>query len=389
MAKQTGKQVRYAVVGAGNLTQEAILPAFAHAKENSKVVALVTGDAQKRTALSERYGLETSGGYDQFEEILELARVDAVYLVVPNSLHREFTERAARKGVHVLCEKPMAETVEDCEAMIKVCAEHNVRLMIAYRLHFEEATLRAIELAKSGKLGDLKLFSSVFTQQVREGDIRTRADLAGGAIFDMGVYCINAARYLFRDEPLEVFATCVRGSDPRFDGSVDESTTAILRFAGGKVAQLSASLSAASTSTLQLVGSKGDLRMEPAYGYDKPLVHHLTLGGKTTTQSFEARDQFAPELITFSRAIVEGHVPEPSGQEGLADVRIVRAILESAETGKAVRLAPFLRDARPDLRQEIHKPPVHPPAPINAPAPTVSSGDGGDLVTVGVPRLGR
>jgi predicted dehydrogenase len=205
----------------------------------------------------------------------------------------------------------------------------------------------------------------------------------------MGVYCINAARYLFRDEPEEVFATCVRGDDARFEESVDESTTAILRFPGGKVAQLTASLAAASTSSLQLVGSRGDLRLEPAYGYDKPLVHHLTIDGKTTTQSFDTRDQFAPELIAFSRAILEGHEPEPSGQEGLADVRIVRAILESAQTGKAVRLAPFMRSARPDLRQEMHKPPVHPPAPLKAPSPTVGSKSKGEEVTVGVPRLGR
>jgi predicted dehydrogenase len=363
------RRVRYAVIGAGNIAQVAVLPAFEHAAENSQLVALISSDAEKREALGKRYALEHTGSYDELEQVLERAEADAVYIAVPNSMHREITERAARCRAHVLCEKPMAETVDDCLAMIHVCRENQVLLMIAYRLHFEEANLRAIELAQSGQLGELRIFSSIFSQEVREGDVRTKGELAGGALYDMGVYPINAARNLFRDEPDEVFATCVSGTDGRFQ-NVDEISGALLRFPGGRVAQLTASLNAAHVSTYRLVGSKGDLRVEPAFGYTNELTHFLTIGGETREQRFAKRDQFAPELVSFSRCILEGREPEPSGEEGLADVRIVRAIFRSAETGKAVRLTPFERSQRPSLAQEIHKPPVPHVETVRAPSPS-------------------
>jgi predicted dehydrogenase len=254
--------------------------------------------------------------------------------------------------------------------MISVCKEHAVRLMIAYRLHFEEANLRAIELAQSGKLGELRIFSSIFSQEVRPGDVRTQGELAGGALYDMGVYAINAARYLFRDEPDEVFATCITGGDGRFL-NVDETTTALLRFPGGRVAQLTASLSAAPVSSYRIVGTRGDLRVEPAYDYAKELQHHWTIGDVTCERTFSRRDQFAPELIAFSRCIQEGSEPVSSGEEGLADVRIVRAIFRSAEMGKTVRLTPFERSRRPHIGQQMHMPPVEQVATVRAPAPSI------------------
>ena len=368
MSRAKDKRVRYAVVGAGNIAQVAILPAFRNATENSELVALVSGGHQKREALAKRYGLRFTGDYDQLEQVLEDAAVDAVYITVPNDLHRPFTERAAKQGVHVLCEKPLAVSVEDCEAMIRACDAHGVRLMTAYRLHFEEANLRAIEHVKSGAIGQPRLFSGVFTQQVRPGDVRTKRALGGGALFDMGVYCINAARYVFRDEPEEVMAMTTQGDD-RFEPGVDETTTAILRFSGGRLAQLSCSLGAASNGHFHVIGTKGDLRVEPAFDYTKPLEHFLTTAGKTTHTKFKVRDQFGPELLHFSRAILEDKQPGPSGDEGLADVRIVRALLQSAEQGRPVSLLPFVRAHRPDLHQLMTLPAIDPPDPIDAPAP--------------------
>ena len=196
--------VRYAVVGLGHIAQVAILPAFAHAK-NSKLVALITGDPLKARKLSKKYGTPAFH-YDQFERAVHEAKIEAVFIALPNTLHRPFTERAARAGVHVLCEKPMATTEKDCRAMIAECEKANVRLMIAYRLHFAPSHLEAIALARSGKLGDLRYFSSIFGSQVRPDNIRTDPTDGGGPLRDLGVYCINAARYLFGEEPLEVRA---------------------------------------------------------------------------------------------------------------------------------------------------------------------------------------
>ncbi|WP_426751918.1 Gfo/Idh/MocA family protein [Myxococcus sp. Y35] len=368
MAQGDTRRIRYAVVGVGNIAQVAVLPAFQHARENSELVALISSDAEKRDVLGKKYGVRYTAGYDDLEQVLRDADVDAVYIALPNTLHRAFTERAARAGVHVLCEKPMATTVEDCEAMIRVADENHVKLMIAYRLHFEEANLRAIELLRSGRMGEPLMLSALLTQQVREGDIRTRESVGGGALLDEGPYPINAARYLFGDEPTEVFCYTNEEQDPRFQG-VDASAFALMRFPKGRVAQFAISHAASAVSSFQVVGEKGDLQVESAFGYEKERKHILTVGGKSEERVFATHDQFAPELIYFSKCVLEDQVPEPDGWEGLADVRVITALQESARTGRPVKLAPFQRQRRPSVDQLIVRPAVEQPEPINAPAP--------------------
>jgi predicted dehydrogenase len=171
------QKVRYAVVGLGHIAQVAVLPAFAHA-QNSELAALVSDDPEKLEKLGRRYKVKARFSYDRFDECLHSGVVDAVYIALPNHLHREYTERAARAGVHVLVEKPMAVTEEDCLAMIRATEENEVKLMVAYRLHFEEANLKAIDLVQGGRLGDVRLFDSVFTMTVKP--VRRRADGGGG-----------------------------------------------------------------------------------------------------------------------------------------------------------------------------------------------------------------
>ncbi|WP_437781010.1 Gfo/Idh/MocA family protein [Sorangium sp. So ce1097] len=368
-ASNESRKIRYAVVGAGNIAQVAVLPAFKNAAESSELVAIVSGDPDKRAALGERYGVSALGGYDDFEDVLKRARVDAVYIALPNTMHREYTERAAAAGVHVLCEKPMAMTEEDCEAMIRATKDRGVKLMIAYRLHFEEGNLKAVEIARSGKLGEVRAFTSLFTHVVRPGDIRTRSEQGGGALFDLGVYCVNAARYLFREEPSEALAVSLR-LDERRARDVDETTSAILRFPSGAVAQFTVSQGLAGVSSFRIAGTEGELRVEPAFEYSSDIKHHLTVGGKTEETTFKSRDQFAPELLYFSRCILEDREPEPSGLEGYADVRVMLAIQESAASGRAEAIAPFQREQRPGLGQSIKKPPADPPEPVKAPSPS-------------------
>lgn len=364
------RKIRYAVVGLGNIAQAAVLPAFRHAKENSKLVALVSSDDQKLSELSGRYAVPHTGRYEDLERVLELSRADAVYVAVPNSRHRDIVVRAANCGVHSLCEKPLATTEDDAWTMIDTCRENDVRLMVGYRLHFEAANLRAIEIARSGQLGELRLFTSVFCHQVREGDIRTSATLGGGALFDLGIYCINAARNLFREEPVEVFASMTMGTDPRFV-EVDEMTSCVMRFSRGRIAQFTASQGAASVSSFRLAGSNGNLRVDEAYSYTDEIREELLVDGRREARVFPRRDQFAPELVYFSKCILEGKEPEPSGEEGLCDVRVMCAIAESARTGTAVGLLPFTRRDRPDMRLEMRKPRVRAPKLVHAPAPSV------------------
>jgi glucose-fructose oxidoreductase len=254
----------------------------------------------------------------------------------------------------VLCEKPLATTELDCQAMIDACRAAGVKLMTAYRLHFEKANLEAIALVKSGRLGAPRIFSSVYTSQVERGNLRLR-EVEGGPLFDIGIYCLNAARYLFRSEPEEVYGWHARSDDPRFE-ECPETTSVLLRFPGERLATFTCSFGASGVSAYEIVGTRASLRLDPAYGIAKELVHHFTRDGRTRRRTFKARDQFAAELLYFSDCVLRNREPEPSGAEGLADVRVLCAIEESAKSGRPVRLAPFDRDQRPDLDQEIRRP---------------------------------
>lgn len=351
MAKK--KKVRYAVVGLGYFAQAAVLPAFSHAK-NSEAVALVSGDQEKLIEVGDKYGIELRCSYDDFDHMLSTGQVDAVYIALPNNMHCEYTVKAARQHVHVLCEKPMAVTEDECQQMIRACDENQVKLMIAYRLHFEAANLKCVDLAQSGQLGDLRFFSSDFSQQVVEGNIRLQRDLGGGTLYDLGVYCINAARYLFRDEPTEVFAYSANNGEQRFR-EVDEMTSCVMRFPNERLATFTTSFGATDIDSYQLLGSKGRLRLDPAYDFNAKLKLTAQIEGTDKQQSFSKRDHVAAELVYFSDCVLNDKMPEPDGWEGLADVRIVRALYHSSDSGQPVRLGPFERPRRPGIEQEIDR----------------------------------
>jgi glucose-fructose oxidoreductase len=359
------KQIRYAVVGLGHIAQVAVLPAFANARRNSSLAALVSGDAVKLDALGRKYSVDTTCGYDQFDALCRSGDIDAVYLSVPNSLHCEFAVRAARAGVHVLCEKPMAVTEEECERMAAAAREARVKLMVAYRLHFERTNLEAVEIARSGRLGELREFSSFFAMQVAENNIRTRKETGGGVLYDIGIYCINAARSLFRDEPIEARALAAGRR-----GEVEQSVAGLLRFPEDRIATFVCSFGSAKVSQYRICGTKGDLQLDPAYEYAGTLRYRLTLNGESRERRFAKRDQFAPELLYFSDCLFHNRDPEPSAEEGLADVRVIRALYRSAETGRAVELPRYSRSERPGMEQEIRRPPIDKPAVIHAQAPS-------------------
>jgi predicted dehydrogenase len=249
--------------------------------------------------------------------------------------------------------------------MARAAVEGKVKLMVAYRLHFERANLEAGEIARSGRMGELRQFTSTFTMHVVPDNIRVKRALGGGTLYDIGVYCINAARSLFREEPIEV-----RALTAGTIGDVEESVSAILRFPNERVASFTCSFGSAKVSEYRLVGTKGDLVLDPAYEYAAPLKHRITLEGDTRERRFAKRDQFAPELLYFSDCVLNNHQPEPGAEEGLADVRIIRALYRSAQSAAPVELPPFERRERPSLEQEIRRPPIEKPSVIHAQAPS-------------------
>ena len=366
--QQTSDPVRFAVVGLGNFAQMAVLPAFANAKDKAELVALVTGDVEKAAALSRKYKVPAYS-YEDYEELLRSGNVDAVYIVVPNSEHRTYAEPAARAKVHVLCEKPLAYSVEDARAIVKACEKHKVRLMTAYRLHFEEGNLAAIDAARSGKIGEPRLFMSAHTMQVEPDNIRVDLSLGGGPLEDIGIYCLNAARYIFQSEPEEVTAFAVHGKDRRFK-EVPEAVSATLRFPNDRLATFFCGFGETKVSEYQVIGTEGVLKMNPAFTWHGDIEQSITQKDKTKTKTFKYRDQVAAELVYFADCVRQKKEPEPSGWEGLLDVRIIDALRKSYRSRRTVRLPPLAKRKRPHRGQSINRGPAKKPKPVKAPPPS-------------------
>ena len=369
-----GRKVRYAVVGAGWIAQEDFMPGVAKTG-NSVMTALVTGDARKGRELSEKYEIEHVCGYDGFDALLKSGKIDAIYLATPNTMHRDFTIRALAAGIHVLCEKPMAPTIEDCRAMIEAGQKSGAKLMIAYRLHFEEATLEAIETVRSGKLGKPRIFSSIFTQQVEPSNHRTEGDKWAGPLPDMGPYPINAVRNLFGAEPIEAFGrTASAKGDERFS-KVPEMVSVWLRFADERIAQFTMSYGSEAVSEYRVSGTEGDLMMTPGFTWEKGQTLAVTVKGKKDEKTFDKVDQFAGETKYFSDCVLDNKEPEPDGEEGLCDVCVIKALEKSIASGKVEPVEQIARSKRPTREQVQKLPASKPPELIDAkPADTTSGG---------------
>lgn len=233
--RKSQRKIRYAVVGLGWISQVALLPAFQNA-ENSELAALVSDDPKKLQTLGKEYQVNNLYSYGQYDECLSSNRVDAVYIGLPNHLHCEYTVRAARAGVHVFCEKPMAVTERECEEMIRATQENDVKLMIAYRLHFEAGNLEAIKLTNDGTIGEAQFFTSTNTQQVQKDNVRWEPiSKGGGPVYDIGVYCINASRYLFQAEPTEVYAA-LTWHEAHDKTPVENKAAVVLKYPGDRLA---------------------------------------------------------------------------------------------------------------------------------------------------------
>lgn len=363
------RPVRYAVVGLGYIAQIAVLPAFKHAR-NSRLVALVSSDPQKLRRLGSRYGVTHLCGYEAYDTLLQSGEVDAVYIALPNTQHREFTERAARAGVHVLCEKPIAVTSSDGKAMITATQRAGVNLMIAYRLHFERATLEAMRIVHAGKLGELRFVSAQFSMQVRDRkNIRLDSNRGGGPLHDIGIYCINAARMVFAAEPTHAFAVATSSADRRFK-KVPESVSVTLEFGPGRLASFTCSFGAADTSAMQIVGTAGSLHMEPAFDYAVGLGFETRGKRGKKIHAYAKSDQFAPELLHFSDCIQRRVESHPTGWAGLADLLVIEALIRSIASGKRQRVTPLRNPpAQPSLRNERRRPGVRKPSMVRARPP--------------------
>jgi predicted dehydrogenase len=344
MSKERSDKIRYALVGGGPFTQRRVLPAFEHALD-TELAAIISADDQKRNVLGRRHGVRVTGGYEDLERVIEASGARALYLAAPCVEHRALTERAARAGVHVLCDTPMAPTVDEATAMLEACKTAKVRLMMAYRWHFDDASLDAVALAGGGQLGAPRLFTSLLTRPQRTGGGRAPAKLANFALWELAGHPIHAARHLFGAEPVRVFAAVARGE--LWLADVGATLSATLIFADDRFAQFSVSVAASAPASYRLIGEKGHLLVEAAYADDEPSTHVLSIGSNSVERQFPAhRGSVARQLSAFSRAIRENIEIEPSGHEGLADVRVLEALIESQRTRQSVDLSRHSRLGR-------------------------------------------
>lgn len=349
------KQIGYAVVGLGDLTLQSVLPAFARAGENSRLVALVGMDRSQAQAVGQQFRA-VAYHTDELRQCLQRDDVNAVYLALPPTLHCDYAVEAARLGVHVLCERPMAVMADECRRMIRSAQTNRVKLMIAYRLQFHPAHARALELVRAGAIGTPRTIATDLTIRIEAADDpRLQRRLGGGSVYDLGVTCIHAARALFGTEPAQVMAMTARTSR-RHGGDADDGAVALIRFPDERLAHLHTSFGEEPRAALRILGEDGWLELDNAYRHDATATLTLTRRGHHETLALEPTDPFAAELAYFSTCILQDRAPEPSGIEGLQDVRLVEAIYRSARDGRPVTLPRLARpEAMPTAEPEVRK----------------------------------
>lgn len=333
------RRVGFAVVGLGRIAEWAVLPAFCHSKK-AKLIALVSGDVRKAKRLAAKFAASDYYTYDDYALCLSHPQVEAVFITTHNGGHAEYTLGAAAAGKHVLCEKPMATTVEECQRMIDACRTSDVRLMIAYRKYFEPASLALKKLITTGKLGKLKIIHSAFTIFLPPGGKSPawhfdRQLAGGGSLVDVGVYCVSTVRWLTGKEPVEATAYAWTLDPARFR-AVEENIAFQLKFPDGLVLQASSSFGAAQASFLHVHGEKGWAALDPAYAYDEERRLFGKIGGRWFEKKFKILDEFALELDAFADCIHYNRDPEPDGHQGLRDVATMQAIYRSARENRPV-----------------------------------------------------
>jgi len=342
MPSEPGRRLGWAVVGLGKFALNQVIPSFAESR-SSKIVALVSGNRQKAEHVASRYGIAASNiyDYDTFDRIADNDEVDVVYIVLPNALHAEYTSRAFKAGKHVFCEKPMAVTVEECETMIRAGRDAGKKIMVAYRARFEPHNVEAVRRVREGGIGRVRLVTSdhgrILDPKNDPADQwRMVKSLAGGgSLYDIGIYSLQAARYLTGEEPVEVFGQISNTQDdPRFR-EVEDLVAFQLRFPSGALANLSSSYSTSPVKRIQAFGERGSLILDPATEYEGNRLIFRSEKGREEVK-VKAASQFAAEMDHFSECVMENRDPKTPGEEGLRDLLIMQAVYRSAREGKPV-----------------------------------------------------
>ena len=336
---EADQKLGFAFVGIGSLCMNQLLPEIHHCKY-CKPVALVSGHPDKAHRQAQKHGIDPKHiyNYENFDTIKDNPEVDVVYVVLPNSMHMEYTIRAAKAGKHVLCEKPMANSAADCQKMIDACKQAGKKLQIGYRMQYEPNTLALIDAVKKQEAGALKLIENGAGFPI--GDPTQwrlkRAMAGGGCLMDIGIYALNAARYISREEPVEVRAmTHATADDPRFK-EVEEHCNFELRFPSGVLASCASSYSTG-LNRFRAHCTNGWAECDPGLSYHG-VKFRIERNGHVQSPDLPDIFQFAREMDALAQCIMNNTDSHTPGEEGLKDLKVIEAIYESARTGNAVKL---------------------------------------------------
>ncbi len=338
------QRVGFAIVGLGELSIRELLPAFGQSQK-ARLAALVSGESDKAKALARDYGIGANHvySYANFDRIRDDPTVDVVYVVLPNSMHEEFTVRAARAGKHVLCEKPMATGSQSAARMIAACAGANRHLMIAYRIQYEPHNRMIQRMVREQSYGKTKIIEAVNGQnQGTPNQWRQKRALAGGgSLPDVGLYCLNTSRFLLGEEPVEIMATTYSTpGDPRF-AEVEENCLWQMRFPSGVQANCLTGYGHHEARRYRVLQERGWFGLDPAFSYSGLKMQVSFAEGKTERYQeprLAQKNQFALELDHMSECVLENKRPYTPGEEGLQDQRIMEAIYQSAREKRAITL---------------------------------------------------
>lgn len=328
-----GPILKVALMGLGGYAN--IVAKAMQSSKKAKVVGLISGTPSKIKDWQERYNIPDKNcyNYDTYHQIKDNPDIDAVYVITPNSLHKEHSIGAANAGKHVICEKPLALNAKEGQEMIDACKANNVKLLVGYRMHFEPNTLEIIQKRDAGEFGKVLFFQGLSGFRIGDpNQWRLDKKLAGGgAMMDIGVYSINGARYMVGEEPIWVTAQETKTDPEKFKEGVDETITFQLGFPSGAIASCLSTYSMNHLDRFFLNGSNGFGELHPATGYG-PI--------KGRTNKGELNHPHVPhqavQMDEMAGIILEGkqnRVPV-DGEEGLKDMKIIDAIYKAVKSGK-------------------------------------------------------
>jgi predicted dehydrogenase len=329
----------------GFISETSVLPAFRHTKK-CKLIALASHDQKRAKQLGTKFGVAADAcyDYDHHEQCLNHPGVDAVFIASVNGAHADQTIRAAAAGKHVLCEKPLANTVDECLRMLEACKANNVYLMTAYRKYFEPGSVGLKRLITSGKLGRLRHIFSSYTEFVDPVKATWQLDrhlAGGGSLMDIGIYCVNTMRWLAGTNPIGATATTWT-DDPKRFREVEDSVAFRLTHSDGLVCQGTSSYSSQAASFVQVTGEKGWAALNPAFAFDEERRLFGKIQGRWFEQKFKVMDEFVLELDHFADCIRRHREPTPNGIEGLRDIATIQAIYQSAHENRTVAIKSYL-----------------------------------------------